>query len=619
MKRASSLFSIFTAEEGVDNNLRSVQEEVVAVKQACKAACKAFKDCLQLKKMENLEAMGQESTYYKSGELMLRKAGMVNHSESPVREILTKTGEVFKIVGYQQANLESTIHQVLDEGKINELVTKDYLHAETEMSELKRKIGQHANSKNKYEREQKKLDTAKETDDPEYERELESRTGKAEAEMDALYAEVVAAEDKLAATLYSLQSNERLYAENILACMHQLKGCLTRITEQVDAALPAMQHVLDTTPRRKVFGEDLETHLQTRNVKIAVPLRFAVCGLLGHLREEGLFRVGPGLLSLRRAKTALDAGVPNKQLRAQFNNPHIFTAVIKAYLRELKDPLLCSKYSNLWVEADGVKERSKQVELIKELLAKLPEANRTNIGYLVQFLSKLVAEKDHNLMTTANLVIVIGPNLLWKKDSETEDAFSINSALKIMIDEVAQFFPTSLLTECDEDDPHIPCSQERVPKSPSSMLRSFWSWDNGSSQEKRRFSDDSLEMQGKGSAGVYNMFRSDTLRTEEEDDKNDTLDKSVYRERAQSTDKLKDIREETMVEQIVDNFETINPVGSIRKVSRDSAKSSPEEKSKKSHSRTHSGTSVKDFMSSVTSTIRRNKSSGYYEDRNKKK
>ena len=225
-----------------------------------------------------------------------------------------------------------------------------------------------------------------------------------------------------------------LYPLIFIACMYQLKGYLTQITEQVDAALPMMENVLDTTPRRKVFGEGLETHLRTRNVKIAVPLKFAVCGLLGHLREEGLFRVGPGMLSLRRAKTALDAGVPNKQLRTQFNNPHIFTAVIKAYLRELKDPLLCSQFANLWVEANKIKDRSEQVEYIKQLLAKLPEANRTNIGYLFQFLSKLVEEKDHNLMTTDNLVIVVGPNLLWSKDTGSDDAFSINSALRIMIE-----------------------------------------------------------------------------------------------------------------------------------------------------------------------------------------
>ena len=34
--------------------------------------------------------------------------------------------------------------------------------------------------------------------------------------MDTLYSEVLTAEDKLAATLYSIKSDESLYAENIL-------------------------------------------------------------------------------------------------------------------------------------------------------------------------------------------------------------------------------------------------------------------------------------------------------------------------------------------------------------------------------------------------------------------
>jgi hypothetical protein len=84
--------------------------------------------------------MAQDSSFFKSGELMLSKAEMVKHSESPVKEILNKTGELFKTIGIQQANFETTIHHVLDEEKINKS-TKDYFQAENEMNELKRNSG----------------------------------------------------------------------------------------------------------------------------------------------------------------------------------------------------------------------------------------------------------------------------------------------------------------------------------------------------------------------------------------------------------------------------------------------------------------------------------------------
>ena len=220
----------------------------------------------------------------------------------------------------------------------------------------------------------------------------------------------------------------------------QIKDYLSQMLVCVDAVLPQMEDVLYKTPRRKVFGEDLETHLRTREVKIAVPLKFAVCGLLNHLHVEGLFRVGPAILFFKRAKNALDAGIPLAQMRATFNDPHVLTAVIKGYLRDLKDPLFCSKFSQRWAEANRKQDRDEQVKQIKKILGSLPEANKVNIGFLFQFLSKLVAEKEHNLMTTDNLAIVIGPNLLWSSDSNSDNTFSINSVVKTMIEGNSLFF-----------------------------------------------------------------------------------------------------------------------------------------------------------------------------------
>ena len=71
--------------------------------------------------------------------------------------------------------------------------------------------------------------------------------------------------------------------------MHQLKAYHSQVLHQIDSVLPFMETLLKTTHRRKVFGEDLETHLRTRDVRKGIPLHFAVHGLLAHLHEEGLF------------------------------------------------------------------------------------------------------------------------------------------------------------------------------------------------------------------------------------------------------------------------------------------------------------------------------------------
>ena len=160
-----------------------VQEDVETIKKACKNATKAFKETLRLRNTTNIETCVQETTYHKSGELMLRKAEMIKHSDSPVKEILTMTGKIFETFGTLQCDFEMRMHEILDTGTMNDLTTKGYAQVEAERNELKRKSSQHTNSRNQFEKEMKKLESAK--DDPEYEKELQLRTDKAEVEKSA--------------------------------------------------------------------------------------------------------------------------------------------------------------------------------------------------------------------------------------------------------------------------------------------------------------------------------------------------------------------------------------------------------------------------------------------------
>lgn len=132
------------------------------------------------------------------------------------------------------------------------------------------------------------------------------------------------------------------------------------------------------TENRKVFKEDLSTHLRTRRVRIAVPLRLAVSGLLDNLTVEGLFRIGPGLLSLRRLTAAIDARREEQQTDRE--DPHLLAALLKAWLRELPDPLLCSSLAPRWYEADGLEKEEDRLEAVRDLLALMPHENRDNVG-----------------------------------------------------------------------------------------------------------------------------------------------------------------------------------------------------------------------------------------------
>lgn len=58
-----------------------------------------------------------------------------------------------------------------------------------------------------------------------------------------------------------------------------------------------------------------------------------------------------------------------------------------------------------------------RLELAKVIiLQKLPDDNYRLLKYILKFLCKIIDRKDLNKMTSSNLAIVFGPNLLWSKD-----------------------------------------------------------------------------------------------------------------------------------------------------------------------------------------------------------
>jgi len=74
---------------------------------------------------------------------------------------------------------------------------------------------------------------------------------------------------------------------------------------------------------------------------------------------------------------------------------------------------LCSKFLEDWKAIDKIIDDLDRMKRIKELLEKLPNANKNNIAFLFKLLSKLVDEEFYNKMSIENIIVVLSPNLLW--------------------------------------------------------------------------------------------------------------------------------------------------------------------------------------------------------------
>lgn len=84
-----------------------------------------------------------------------------------------------------------------------------------------------------------------------------------------------------------------------------------------------------------------------------------------------------------------------------------------------------------------------RLELAKVIiLQKLPDDNYKLLKYILKFLCQIIDRKDLNKMTSSNLAIVFGPNLLWSKDKAASLASisAINYFTEFLLDNFKSIF-----------------------------------------------------------------------------------------------------------------------------------------------------------------------------------
>ncbi|XP_052744711.1 uncharacterized protein LOC112049975 isoform X2 [Bicyclus anynana] len=153
-----------------------------------------------------------------------------------------------------------------------------------------------------------------------------------------------------------------------------------------------------------------------------VPSIVSAC--LTHLRRHalhtlGLFRVSSSKKRVRQLReewergqeTALDAAV----------SPHDVAALLKEFLRDLPDPLLCKDLYPAFLQTQKIRNRHLQWEALQLIVQLLPAAHRDTLNALLSFLAQLAANADDdrepgNRMTAANLATIFAPNILHRNN-----------------------------------------------------------------------------------------------------------------------------------------------------------------------------------------------------------
>ena len=97
----------------------------------------------------------------------------------------------------------------------------------------------------------------------------------------------------------------------------------------------------------------------------------------------------------------MDSNIPITADLVADSDAHLFSALLKSYLRELPVPFLGREDKSIydkWIEVANLSSSQQRVDGIREILSSFPENVTLNIQYLVKFLSELsIKAKEHSL------------------------------------------------------------------------------------------------------------------------------------------------------------------------------------------------------------------------------
>ncbi|XP_041043323.1 rho GTPase-activating protein 18 [Carcharodon carcharias] len=170
-----------------------------------------------------------------------------------------------------------------------------------------------------------------------------------------------------------------------------------------------------------LFGVPLSMLLEQDQKKVPgtrVPLIFQK--LIIHIEEEGLNTEGilriPGLTS--RIKSLCE------ELEAQFCEgtfswenvrQHDAASILKLFVRELPHPLVTLEYLDAFLAVQNLSSRKLQLQALNLLVLLLPDQNRDTLKSLLEFLQRLIDNKESNKMTLNNVSVIMAPNLFMFK------------------------------------------------------------------------------------------------------------------------------------------------------------------------------------------------------------
>ena len=176
-------------------------------------------------------------------------------------------------------------------------------------------------------------------------------------------------------------------------------------------------------------------------------------------KVEGIFRLNGSDILTKRLIEALDAGRIKDW--SKYQNVHTVATALKRYFRSMAttEPIIPFRLYNEIIRI-GKEEPSKESHRqLKEFFKKLDTGRYNTLSYLIKFLNFIASHAEENKMTSSNLAVCFGPNIIVSDRPDSpealKDSFVIVNVLDDIIANYYILFDNAEQVEqwlCDEED-----------------------------------------------------------------------------------------------------------------------------------------------------------------------
>ncbi|XP_075859082.1 rho GTPase-activating protein 18 isoform X2 [Microcebus murinus] len=131
----------------------------------------------------------------------------------------------------------------------------------------------------------------------------------------------------------------------------------------------------------------------------------------GGLGTEGLLRIPGAAMRIKNLCQELEAKFYEGTFNWESVKQHDAASLLKLFIRNLPQPLLSVEYLKAFQAVQNLATKKQQLQALNLLVILLPDANRDTLKALLEFLQRVVDNKEKNKMNVKNVAMVMAPNL----------------------------------------------------------------------------------------------------------------------------------------------------------------------------------------------------------------